>query len=115
MQVNSSTIQYPPNAFIPRALFLPSSHCCLPQKNRIIHYDLKPANVLIHRGEVTTAGALLCVTRLTRAALQQVKITDFGLSKVMSEEEHQGGGMELTSQVRGLRGVVLQVIVGRLM
>ena len=30
----------------------------------------------------------------------QVKITDFGLSKVMSEEEHEGGGMELTSQVR---------------
>jgi hypothetical protein len=29
----------------------------------------------------------------------QVKITDFGLSKVMSEEEHEGGGMELTSQV----------------
>jgi serine/threonine protein kinase len=26
-------------------------HICF-QKNRIIHYDLKPANVLIHRGEV---------------------------------------------------------------
>ena len=32
-------------------------------------------------------------------AIAQVKITDFGLSKVMSEEEHEGGGMELTSQV----------------
>jgi hypothetical protein len=37
--------------------------------------------------------------RLSLILFFQVKITDFGLSKVMSEEEHEGGGMELTSQV----------------
>lgn len=40
------------------------------------------------------------VTCLTHACVLQAKITDFGLSKVMSEEEHEGGGMELTSQVQ---------------
>lgn len=34
-------------------------------KNKIIHYDLKPHNILFHRGDV--------------------KITDFGLCKVMEE------------------------------
>ncbi len=29
------------------------------QKNRIIHYDLKPANVLVHRGEVWQHAHLL--------------------------------------------------------
>jgi tousled-like kinase len=32
----------------------------------IIHYDLKPANILIHKGEI--------------------KITDFGLSKIMDAD-----------------------------
>ena len=36
------------------------------QKEQIIHYDLKPANILLEHG--TTSGA--------------IKITDFGLSKV---------------------------------
>lgn len=48
----------------------------------IIHYDLKPANILLSSGEI--------------------KLTDFGLSKIMAEEtfdpEH---GMELTSQGAG--------------
>jgi len=42
---------------------------------RIIHYDLKPQNILFHNGEV--------------------KITDFGLCKVM---EHNQEKIELTSQ-----------------
>jgi tousled-like kinase len=48
------------------------------QKRPIIHYDLKPGNILFHRGEV--------------------KITDFGLSKIMEENE---SAVELTSQGAG--------------
>lgn len=51
------------------------------QQKRIIHYDLKPGNILLHKGEV--------------------QITDFGLSKVMSETETTADGMELTSQGAG--------------
>lgn len=51
------------------------------QKRRIIHYDLKPGNILLHNGEV--------------------QITDFGLSKIMSEKESTVDGMELTSQGAG--------------
>lgn len=51
------------------------------QKRRIIHYDLKPGNILLHKGEV--------------------QITDFGLSKVMNETESTTEGMELTSQGAG--------------
>jgi tousled-like kinase len=47
------------------------------QKNKIIHFDLKPANILFSDG--------------------QIKITDFGLSKIMEEEE----SIELTSQGAG--------------
>lgn len=51
------------------------------QKKRIIHYDLKPGNILFNKGEV--------------------RITDFGLSKIMSENETTADGMELTSQGAG--------------
>lgn len=50
-------------------------------KRRIIHYDLKPANIL------------MCKDR--------VKITDFGLCKTMRNEELTGNGIELTSQGAG--------------
>jgi len=49
------------------------------QSKPIIHYDLKPGNILYINGEV--------------------KITDFGLSKIM--EDHDAGEMELTSQGAG--------------
>ncbi|XP_071495579.1 serine/threonine-protein kinase tousled-like 2 isoform X1 [Diadema antillarum] len=57
------------------------------RKPPIIHYDLKPGNILLCHG--STCGAM--------------KITDFGLSKVMDEEHFnsQEGGMDLTSQGAG--------------
>lgn len=51
------------------------------QRKRIIHYDLKPGNILLHKGEV--------------------RIADFGLSKIMNESENTSHGMELTSQGAG--------------
>lgn len=51
----------------------------------IIHYDLKPANILLESGN--TSGA--------------IKITDFGLSKIMEEENDDHDGIELTSQFAG--------------
>ena len=51
-------------------------------RHKIIHYDLKPANVLFD-------------------SLGMVKVTDFGLSKIMEEGNTQLGGMELTSQGAG--------------
>mmetsp|Transcript_9386 Transcript_9386/g.40721 ORF Transcript_9386/g.40721 Transcript_9386/m.40721 type:complete len:628 (-) Transcript_9386:1236-3119(-) len=51
------------------------------QENKIIHYDLKPGNILLSDG--------------------QVKITDFGLSKVMGDNDDTALGMELTSQGAG--------------
>jgi tousled-like kinase len=50
------------------------------QEKPIIHYDLKPANVLLVDGKV--------------------KLTDFGLSKKMTESD-DSGNMELTSQGAG--------------
>ena len=47
----------------------------------IIHYDLKPGNILLHESEV--------------------KITDFGLSKIIDEVDALGTGMDLTSQGAG--------------
>ncbi|CAD5222661.1 unnamed protein product [Bursaphelenchus okinawaensis] len=54
------------------------------RKHPIIHYDLKPANILLQSG---TAGG-------------EIKITDFGLSKTM-ENSDDGESIELTSQGAG--------------
>lgn len=51
------------------------------QPSPIIHYDLKPGNILYHNSEV--------------------KLTDFGLSKVMDDLEQGESQMELTSQGAG--------------
>jgi tousled-like kinase len=71
------------------------------QPQKIIHYDLKPANVLYHRcvaslfgdggGEQRGADA--------RCGSGEIKITDFGLSKVMAEQDQ--ADIELTSQGAG--------------
>ncbi|XP_070501505.1 serine/threonine-protein kinase tousled-like 2 isoform X2 [Chironomus tepperi] len=55
-------------------------------KPPIIHYDLKPGNILLTEGNVCG----------------EIKITDFGLSKVMDEENYNPDhGMDLTSQGAG--------------
>jgi len=55
-------------------------------KPPIIHYDLKPGNILLTGGNVSG----------------DIKITDFGLSKIMDEENyHPEQGMDLTSQGAG--------------
>jgi len=55
-------------------------------KPPVIHYDLKPGNILLGKG--TESG--------------EVKITDFGLSKVMDDESYSpDSGMDLTSQGAG--------------
>lgn len=58
------------------------------RKPPIIHYDLKPANILLESG--TTCGA--------------IKITDFGLSKIMESGDED---LELTSQFAGTYWYVL--------
>nr|XP_057917745.1 serine/threonine-protein kinase tousled-like 2 isoform X2 [Doryrhamphus excisus] len=52
----------------------------------IIHYDLKPGNILLVNG----------------SACGEIKITDFGLSKIMDDDSYSSvDGMELTSQGAG--------------
>lgn len=53
------------------------------RKSPIIHYDLKPANILLRSG---TTG--------------EIKLTDFGLSK-MIENADDGDSIDLTSQGAG--------------
>ncbi|XP_052681917.1 serine/threonine-protein kinase tousled-like 1 isoform X2 [Crassostrea angulata] len=54
-------------------------------KPPVIHYDLKPGNILLGSGSVSG----------------EIKITDFGLSKIMDEENITPDGMDLTSQGAG--------------
>lgn len=51
------------------------------QAQPVIHYDLKPGNILFQKGEV--------------------RITDFGLAKIMSDSNTNEGMIELTSQGSG--------------
>eukprot|EP00092_Neocalanus_flemingeri_P012548 GFUD01013524.1.p1 GENE.GFUD01013524.1~~GFUD01013524.1.p1 ORF type:complete len:933 (+),score=190.12 GFUD01013524.1:215-3013(+) len=56
-------------------------------KPPIIHYDLKPGNILLTGGNVISGD---------------IKITDFGLSKIMDEDNYNPQeGMDLTSQGAG--------------
>ncbi|CAG0895491.1 unnamed protein product [Darwinula stevensoni] len=55
-------------------------------KPPVIHYDLKPGNILLTEGQVCG----------------EIKITDFGLSKVMDDDVYNPDhGMDLTSQGAG--------------
>uniref|UniRef100_A0A2K6L1L0 non-specific serine/threonine protein kinase n=1 Tax=Rhinopithecus bieti TaxID=61621 RepID=A0A2K6L1L0_RHIBE len=54
-------------------------------KSAIIHDDLKPGNILLVDG--TACG--------------EIKITDFGLSKIMDDDSYGVDGMDLTSQGAG--------------
>ncbi|KAG8344428.1 Protein kinase domain [Trypanosoma vivax] len=58
------------------------------QEQPIIHYDLKPANILFHSSNPTSV---------------EIKITDFGLSKLIPSREgsHDNPTIELTSQGAG--------------
>ncbi|VDM32675.1 unnamed protein product [Hydatigera taeniaeformis] len=56
------------------------------RKPPVIHYDLKPGNILLGSGEISG----------------EIKITDFGLSKLMTEDLYNPDtGMDLTSQGAG--------------
>ncbi|PAV84329.1 hypothetical protein WR25_19432 [Diploscapter pachys] len=55
------------------------------KRDPIIHYDLKPANILLESGNACGA----------------IKITDFGLSKVMEGSMGHDDDIELTSQFAG--------------
>ncbi|XP_070565414.1 serine/threonine-protein kinase tousled-like 2 isoform X2 [Ptychodera flava] len=57
------------------------------RKPPVIHYDLKPGNILLGKGSVSG----------------EIKITDFGLSKIMDDDNYNSseGGMDLTSQGAG--------------
>jgi len=55
-------------------------------KPSVIHYDLKPGNILLGSGSLSG----------------EIKITDFGLSKIMDDENYSPDhGMDLTSQGAG--------------
>ncbi|PWV10119.1 putative tousled-like kinase II [Trypanosoma cruzi] len=58
------------------------------QEQPIIHYDLKPANILFHS---------------SNASSLEIKITDFGLSKLIQSRDgpHDNPTIELTSQGTG--------------
>lgn len=56
------------------------------RKPPVIHYDLKPGNILLGHGDLSG----------------EIKVTDFGLSKLMTEDKYSAeSGMDLTSQGAG--------------
>lgn len=66
-------------------------------KPPVIHYDLKPGNILLgHPGRN-------CSTLLSgnTPVSGEIKITDFGLSKIMDDDSATPDGMDLTSQGAG--------------
>ncbi|KAK3588071.1 hypothetical protein CHS0354_012124 [Potamilus streckersoni] len=65
-------------------------------KPPVIHYDLKPGNILL--GQTASSGNVLLGNG---AVTGEIKITDFGLSKIMDEDNITTEGMDLTSQGAG--------------
>jgi len=75
------------------------------QKQRIIHFDLKPGNVIYHQGCAAAFKLVSCSAQMNShfhavlvLAGRVWKLTDFGLSKIV-EEHHEM--IELTSQGAG--------------
>lgn len=66
-------------------------------KPPVIHYDLKPGNILLGSGAMSKGDVLH-----SGSVSGEIKITDFGLSKVMDDENYSpDSGMDLTSQGAG--------------
>ena len=67
------------------------------QKPSIIHYDLKPGNILVRPLLVSVKNYHLMLVQFHSDG---IKITDFGLSKMMEDTQAEAG-LELTSQGAG--------------
>ncbi|KAL4222100.1 Serine/threonine-protein kinase tousled-like 2 [Mactra antiquata] len=66
-------------------------------KPPVIHYDLKPGNILLGHPAQNGSSSLSGTTSVSG----EIKITDFGLSKIMDDESATPDGMDLTSQGAG--------------
>lgn len=66
-------------------------------KPPVIHYDLKPGNILLGNPAQSTSSLISASSSVNG----EIKITDFGLSKIMDDESATPDGMDLTSQGAG--------------
>ncbi|KAH3720344.1 hypothetical protein DPMN_063241, partial [Dreissena polymorpha] len=66
-------------------------------KPPVIHYDLKPGNILLGHPAQNGSSSMTGTTSVSG----EIKITDFGLSKIMDDETTNHDGMDLTSQGAG--------------